>query len=65
MAIDAKVSSPENYDKVQGNDQVAMINAKLGTKMNVGTDKYMFQDKGPKTVAGKPTTHNVQPGWVK
>lgn len=55
----------ENVNSTQGNSQVQEITSKLGMKMNVGTDKYMFQDKGPKTVAGKPTTHNVQPGWVK
>lgn len=65
MAIDAKVSSPEKFDSVQGNDQVSMINAKLGMSMNVGTDKYMLQDKGPKTWGGKPVTHDVQPGWTK
>ena len=55
----------EKANSTQGNSQVQEITSKLGMKMNVGTDKYMFQDKGPKNVAGKPTTHTVHPGWTK
>ena len=57
---DAKVSNPENYDGVQGNDDVSAICDKLGFKNKLGADIYCKGPKGPVTV-----TPNIQPGWTK